>query len=551
MHKKLLALACFLATALAVSTASAQTVDVRVDESNDDAEERQNGSVALTSSDLELVDDGSKGKRGQTIGIRFKGITIPPGATIGNAYILFTVDEKDSGPTSVTVYGQAASNPPTFSKARFDITSRPRTPTAVDWPDIPPWNVVGVAEMVQQTPDLFAIVQEIIDDREWASGNSMVFIIEGSGERTAESFNGVAASAPLLHVEYTLNWAPVLGSIGPQTAVEDELSNVGVSATHPAGDPVVLLVSGLPASFAMFATFRDNGDGTGTLDLAPSSGDAGVYQITVTASDGELTDKETFELTVIAVSSPPVITDHPVDQTVVEDRTATFGIAAAGPSPLGYQWRADGVDVAGATGPSYTTPQTTPADDRTGYSALVTNAYGSVESDEATLSVRPDADIVIDEGNRRWLYHENGRPFFVCGPGEPEDFLYQGSRNPDGTRDGDQMALIGRLAGTGANGIAVQIIRSHGGGGDPNHNPFVDSDPALGLDGAILDQWETWFTVLEEAGIAIFMVFFDDGAGIWGGGDTAPPEERAFLEAIVNRFEPRVLPTSISHHNPP
>ncbi len=91
----------------------------------------------------------------------------------------------------------------------------------------------------------------------------------------------------------------------------------------------------------------------------------------------------------------------------------------------------------------------------------------------------------------------------MCGPGDPEDFLYRGARNSDGTRFGDQMELINKLAGTGANSIYFQIIRSHGGQGNPDHNPFIDSDPNLGLDQEILDQWETWFTAMEEAGILI------------------------------------------------
>ncbi len=45
------------------------TVESRVSASSDDAEERSSGSVNLTSSDLELVDDGS---RRQTVGMRFK-----------------------------------------------------------------------------------------------------------------------------------------------------------------------------------------------------------------------------------------------------------------------------------------------------------------------------------------------------------------------------------------------------------------------------------------------------------------------------------------------
>ena len=33
-------------------------------------------------------------------------------------------------------------------------------------------------------------------------GNSLVLIITGTGERVAESFDGLPAAAPLLHVEF-------------------------------------------------------------------------------------------------------------------------------------------------------------------------------------------------------------------------------------------------------------------------------------------------------------------------------------------------------------
>jgi hypothetical protein len=33
-------------------------------------------------------------------------------------------------------------------------------------------------------------------------GNAIVFLVSGSGERTAESFEGRASGAALLHVEY-------------------------------------------------------------------------------------------------------------------------------------------------------------------------------------------------------------------------------------------------------------------------------------------------------------------------------------------------------------
>jgi hypothetical protein len=53
-----------------------------------------------------------------------------------------------------------------------------------------------------RTPNLKTIVQEVIDRPGWKLGNSIAFIITGSGNRTAESYDGTSLSAPLLHIEY-------------------------------------------------------------------------------------------------------------------------------------------------------------------------------------------------------------------------------------------------------------------------------------------------------------------------------------------------------------
>jgi len=125
----------------------------------------------------------------------------------------------------------------------------------------------------------------------------------------------------------------------------------------------------------------------------------------------------------------------------------------------------------------------------------------------------------------------------MCGPGDPEDFLYRGNRNPDGTRDGDQSSLINKLKATGANCIYLMAVRSHGGDGDHTHNPFIDSDPSNPLDQDILDQWETWFTEMDNNRIVIYFFFYDDSARIWNTGDNVGPQETAFIQTLVNRFE--------------
>ena len=56
--------------------------------------------------------------------------------------------------------------------------------------------------MAERTPDLKAIVQEIIDRGGWAALNDMAFMLTGTGTRTAKSYEGSATGAPLLHIEY-------------------------------------------------------------------------------------------------------------------------------------------------------------------------------------------------------------------------------------------------------------------------------------------------------------------------------------------------------------
>lgn len=145
--------------------------------------------------------------------------------------------------------------------------------------------------------------------------------------------------------------------------------------------------------------------------------------------------------------------------------------------------------------------------------------------------------IIVDPEHPQWLKRKDGGPFFMAGPGDPEDFLYRGTLNSDGTRTGDQMALINKLKDTGANCIYLMAVRSHGGDGDRTHNPFIDYDPSNGINKKVLDQWETWFTEMDNHGIVIFFFFYDDSARVWNTGDHVGNAEKNFIHTLVNRFE--------------
>jgi hypothetical protein len=92
--------------------------------------------------------------------------------------------------TSVTIKGQAADNPGTFTTA-----------ASVAWAPAA-WSTIDLAGTAQRTPELKGIVQEIVNRTVWAANNAMVFVITGSGKRTARAYESGAAKAPKLVVTY-------------------------------------------------------------------------------------------------------------------------------------------------------------------------------------------------------------------------------------------------------------------------------------------------------------------------------------------------------------
>ena len=182
-----------------IDPTAAATVERRITVSSDDVEERiSNGTLYLDGSDIELGFDGA---RTQLVGLRFPDLAIPPGVNVRAAWIQFMADEAGASAASLTIQGEASANPATFTAAVRDASNRPRTATAVAWTPAS-WDAVGAAGGAQRSADLSVLVQELVNRPGWATGNAMVFFVTGTGTRTAEPFDGKAAGAPLLHVEY-------------------------------------------------------------------------------------------------------------------------------------------------------------------------------------------------------------------------------------------------------------------------------------------------------------------------------------------------------------
>lgn len=176
-----------------------ETLVYQIISGSDDAEENiadptDMGQIDLTSSDLELTveDDEGDPNTAQRVGVRFTGIDIPKGTPIVSAYLQFTTDEddKNGNPFSVTVWAEASDNAATFTAGLNDVTSRPTTSAAVVWSSPADWTLEHESGTKQRTPNLAALVQEVIDREGWSAGNALTFLLEGQGTRTAESYEG-------------------------------------------------------------------------------------------------------------------------------------------------------------------------------------------------------------------------------------------------------------------------------------------------------------------------------------------------------------------------
>lgn len=315
---------------------SSITVTARVAASYDDAEETAAGRVDRTSTDLELTTDGSV----QTVGLRFRSVAVPRGATVVGAYVVFRTDEVTSGATPLTIRGQAADHARVFSATSKNVSSRPRTVASAVWSP-PSWTRVAEAGLKQRTPNLAPIVQEIVDRSGWISGNALALTITGQGKRVARSFDGDRAGAPVLRLTYTLPApiAPVpVANQPPVVVVPGDLS-----VTLPAAGVLSAQVTddGLPDNTLGVRWSQVSGPGAVTFtdgsahQTTANFSQAGSYRLRVEAHDGVLAAGQELNVTVLAA------TDNSVTPSVTVVAAGDIACSPGSPYFNGGQGTAD------------------------------------------------------------------------------------------------------------------------------------------------------------------------------------------------------------------
>ena len=186
-------------------------------------------------------------------------------------------------------FNAVCSNPPTVLFCSFNegvlkanLSKRLLTAASIAWTP-PPWLFVNEASYSQRTPNLTAIIQEIVNRPGWMEGNSLALLFTGSGERVARSYESGPSVAPVLHIEYD---SKVRVNTGPELVVTRPVNN----ATANDGDAVVLrataydMQEGDLSSTVAWTSSLDGDLGVGAT-LVRSDLSLGTHTITAAVTD--------------------------------------------------------------------------------------------------------------------------------------------------------------------------------------------------------------------------------------------------------------------------
>jgi len=165
---------------------------VTLDLSTDDAEQENDEVDGPYDDDLDCGWEGAPDDLNiLNLGLRFRDLWIPNGATIDSAFIVLHAHEGKSAAdvAMITIKGEAADNAATFDSTNFNdnylLTDRPTVSTEVSWTVAEDWTIW----QPYSTPDVGGIIEEIVARPGWTSGNAIAFILEGEdqGPSTVEN----------------------------------------------------------------------------------------------------------------------------------------------------------------------------------------------------------------------------------------------------------------------------------------------------------------------------------------------------------------------------
>jgi len=118
-----------------------------------------------------------------------------------------------------------------------------------------------------------------------------------------------------------INQAPKISPIDDKSVDENSLLSFTIDAVDPDGDEIIFSIEGLPSG----AVFADQ-----TFNWTPSFDQAGTYEVTFIASDGQAQDSITINIKVNNINQPPIF-NAIYDRIVHANQTLTFTVEAIDP----------------------------------------------------------------------------------------------------------------------------------------------------------------------------------------------------------------------------
>jgi hypothetical protein len=191
---------------------------------------------------------------------------------------------------------------------------------------------------------------------------------------TAKRFDSRENATPANRPKLTVTFSPPLAPL---------ITSQPQSHSVCAGESVTFSVTATDATGYQWrhnATNITGATGASYTLNGVTAADAGTYTVVVSNGAGSVTS----DPAALTVGIAPVISGQPSSQSANVGGAVTFMVTATGAT--GYQWRKDGVSIAGATATAYTiNPVSTGG--VANYTVIVSNACGTVTSNSAALTV--------------------------------------------------------------------------------------------------------------------------------------------------------------------
>ncbi|HKW30946.1 MAG TPA: immunoglobulin domain-containing protein [Verrucomicrobiae bacterium] len=216
-------------------------------------------------------------------------------------------------------------------------------------------------------------------------------------------------------------------------------------------------------------------------DSAPNSFTFDTFGLRPSDANDSATSFDTtlFAVEFIPGATAPSVTTDPQDQTVLVGQNATFSVLTSGTLPLSYQWYYNtNTALTNATGSALTLTNVQPSD-AGGYSVIVTNAYGSVTSAVAQLTVNiPDSPSIITQPQDQTVSLGGTASFTVtAGGSEPLSYQWYYNTNTPVANANDPTLTIANVQLTNAGIYSVTVSNVAGGITSSNAVLAINTNP--------------------------------------------------------------------------